>query len=87
MTRSGVCEQRCWKFNWIIDLDVQKFFDSLPWDLVVKAVEAVTDCRWVLLYVKRWLAAAMQYPDGRLVQRDKGTPQGVQGSSRRFRPI
>ena len=72
----GVCQQRCWEFNWIIDLDVQKFFDSVPWDLVVKAVEAVTDCRWVLLYVKRWLAAAMQYPDGTLVQRDKGTPQG-----------
>ena len=72
----GVCQQRCWKFDWMIDLDVQKFFDSVPWDLVVKAVEAVTDCRWVLLYVKRWLAAAMQYPDGTLVQRDKGTPQG-----------
>jgi RNA-directed DNA polymerase len=72
----GVCQQRCWKFDWIIDLDVQKFFDSVPWDLVVKAVQAVTDCRWVLLYVKRWLAAAMQYPDGTLVQRDKGTPQG-----------
>ena len=26
-----------------IDLDVQKFFDTVPWDLVVKAVEAVTD--------------------------------------------
>ena len=57
-------------------MDVQKFFDSVPWDLVVTAVQAVTDCRWVLLYVKRWLAAAMQYPDGTLVQRDKGTPQG-----------
>ena len=72
----GVCRRRCWKFDWIIDLDVQKFFDEVPWDLVVKAVEAVTDCRWVLLYVKRWLAAPLQYPDGALVERDKGTPQG-----------
>ena len=38
--------------------------------------EAVTDCRWVLLYVKRWLAAPLQHPDGTLVERDKGTPQG-----------
>ena len=38
--------------------------------------EAVTDCRWVLLYVKRWLAAPLQHPDGTLEQRDKGTPQG-----------
>ena len=71
-----VCRQRCWKYDWAIDLDVQKFFDTVPWDLVVRAVEAVTDCRWVLLYVKRWLRAPLQRPDGTLVQRDKGTPQG-----------
>src|SRR5512132_3636582 len=71
-----VCRQRCWKFDWLIDLDVQKFFDEVPWDLVVRAVEAVTDARWVLLYVKRWLAAPLQHPDGTLVERDKGTPQG-----------
>jgi len=36
----------------------------------------VTDCRWVLLYVKRWLAAPLQRPDGTLQQRSRGTPQG-----------
>jgi RNA-directed DNA polymerase len=72
----GVCRQRCWKFDWAIDLDVQKFFDSVPWDLIVKAVEAVTTTPWVLLYVKRWLAAPLQRPDGTLMERDKGTPQG-----------
>ena len=72
----AACRQRCWKYDWIIDLDVQKFFDTVPWDLIVRAVQAVTDCRWVLLYVKRWLAAPLQYPDCTLVQRDRGTPQG-----------
>ena len=72
----ATCRQRCWKYDWVIDLDVQKFFDEVPWDLVVRAVEAVTDCRWVLLYVKRWLAAPLQHPDGSLEQRSKGTPQG-----------
>ena len=72
----ATCRQRCWRYDWAIDLDVQKFFDTVPWDLVVRAVEAVTDCRWVLLYVKRWLRAPLQRPDGTLVQRDKGTPQG-----------
>jgi len=72
----GACRQRCWKYDWIIDLDVQKFFDEVPWDLIVRAVEAVTDCPWVLLYVKRWLAAPSQQPDGTLVEREKGTPQG-----------
>ena len=72
----GVCRQRCWKYDWVIDLDVQKFFDTVPWELVVRAVEAVTDCRWVLLYVRRWLEAPLQRPDSTLVQRDKGTQQG-----------
>ena len=72
----GVCRRRCWKYDWVIDLDGQKFFDSVPWDLVVKAVAAHTDQPWVLLYVKRWLAAPIQQPDGTLQQRDRGTPQG-----------
>lgn len=70
------CRKRCWKFDWVIDLDVQKFFDEVPWDLVLRAVKAVTDCPWVLLYVDRWLRAPIQHPDGSLVERTKGTPQG-----------
>lgn len=72
----AVCRERCWKRNWVIDLDVEQFFDSVPWDLVIKAVEAHTTDPWVLLYVKRWLAAPLQQPDGSLQQRDRGTPQG-----------
>src|SRR5213076_680045 len=34
----AACRQRCWRANWVIDLDVERFFDSVPWDLVVKAV-------------------------------------------------
>jgi RNA-directed DNA polymerase len=70
------CRQRCWKKDWVVDLDIQKFFDSVPWDLMVKAVAAHTDAPWVLLYVKRWLAAPLQRPDGTLAERDRGTPQG-----------
>jgi RNA-directed DNA polymerase len=72
----AACRQRCWEYDWVIDLDVQRFFDTVPWDLIVRAVEAVTDSRWVLLYVRRWLAAPLQHPDGTLEQRTKGTPQG-----------
>ncbi|MFZ0835228.1 MAG: reverse transcriptase domain-containing protein, partial [Mycobacterium sp.] len=72
----GTCRQRCWSYDWVIDLDVAKFFDSVPWDLVIKAVAAHTDQPWVLLYVKRWLAAPLQQPDGTLQRRDRGTPQG-----------
>jgi RNA-directed DNA polymerase len=71
-----VCRLRCWRKNWVIDLDVAKFFDSVRWDLIVKAVERHCHLPWVLLYVKRWLQAPMQLPDGTLQQRDRGTPQG-----------
>ena len=70
------CRERCWKKDWALDLDVQKFFDSVDHDLMVKAVEANTGQKWVVLYVKRWLKAPIQMPDGRLVQRERGTPQG-----------
>ena len=70
------CRERCWKKDWVIDLDIQKFFDSVPWDLIVKAVEAHTDAVWVKLYVDRWLRAPLQQPDGTLQMRDRGTPQG-----------
>jgi group II intron reverse transcriptase/maturase len=74
----AACRQRCWEKDWVIDLDVRKFFDSVPWDLMVKAVAAnVThEQRWIVLYVKRWLAAPVAMPGGRLEARDRGTPQG-----------
>ena len=68
--------QRCWKQDWVLDLDIRKFFDSVSWDKVVRAVEAHTDARWVVLYVKRWLAAGLRLPDGSVTERDQGTPQG-----------
>jgi len=74
----GTCRERCWAKAWVIDLDIRKFFDSVPWDLVVKAVQAnVThEQRWIVLYVKRWLAAPIVMPDGRQQARGEGTPQG-----------
>ena len=74
----AACRERCWEYNWVIDLDIRKFFDSVRWDLIVKAVEHHTghETRWVVLYVKRWLAAPVQHPDGTLQERDRGTAQG-----------
>lgn len=71
-----VCRQRCFQRAWVVDLDVKAFFDSVSWDLMLKAVARHTDQKWVLLYVERWLKAPMQMPDGTLIRRVKGTPQG-----------
>jgi group II intron reverse transcriptase/maturase len=74
----AACRERCWRTNWVIDLDIKGFFDNLDHDLVVKAVAHHLDPeqRWVLLYVKRWLIAPLQRQDGTLVARDRGSPQG-----------
>jgi group II intron reverse transcriptase/maturase len=71
-----VCRQRCWKFDWVLDLDIEKFFDTVDHDLMLKAVAANTDQPWVVLYVRRWLAAPVAQPDGTVTARDRGTPQG-----------
>ena len=60
----AACRRRCWKTDWVIDLDIRKFFDSVPWELMVKAVEANTDLPWVVLYVRRWLHAPLPLPEG-----------------------
>ena len=72
----AVCRRRCWKQDWILDLDVRAFFDSVPHSLLLKAVAHHTSERWVLLYISRWLVAPMQMPDGTVVAREKGNPAG-----------
>jgi RNA-directed DNA polymerase len=72
----GACRERCWRHDWVIDLDLRSFFDSIDHDLLLKAVSKHTDLSWVLLYVKRWLKAPLQREDGTMAQRDRGTPQG-----------
>ena len=72
----AICRRRCWEKDWVVDCDIRAFFDSVPHDLVMKAVAHHTSERWVLLYISRWLKAPMQMPDGTLVAREKGTPQG-----------
>ncbi len=72
----GVARQRCWDADWVIDLDIKAFFDSMPHELVERAVAHPTDLPWVRLYIARWLRAPVQRPDGTLEPRTKGTPQG-----------
>jgi len=72
----GKARVRCWAADWVIDLDIKAFFDSIPHDLVERAVAHHTDLPWVRLYIARWLRAPVQHPDGSLEQRTRGTPQG-----------
>ena len=72
----ATARKRCWDADWVIDLDITGFFDSIPHDLVERAVARHTDLPWVRLYVARWLRASVQRSDGTLAERTKGTPQG-----------
>lgn len=71
------CRARCLEHAWVLDLDIEGFFDNLDHDLILKAVAHHTDEKWILTYVQRWLSAPLQQPDGSLGVRDRGSPQGA----------
>jgi retron-type reverse transcriptase len=60
------CHQRCWRSNWVLDLDIKGFFDAIDHDLLMRAVKTHTSERWVVLYLQRWLQAPVLLPDGTL---------------------
>ncbi|QPN71491.1 group II intron reverse transcriptase/maturase [Synechococcus sp. CBW1108] len=70
------CRKRCWKYDWVVDLDIKGFFDSIDHDLLMRAIQFHTSERWVVLYLRRWLEAPVELPDGSLQPRTSGTPQG-----------
>jgi len=72
----AAARQRCWRFDWVIDLDIAGFFDNLRHDLVLKALSHHTDLKWLYLYIERWLKAPLQLEDGTQQERIAGTPQG-----------
>jgi RNA-directed DNA polymerase len=72
----AACQKRCWQSQWVIDLDIQGFFDNVPHEPILRAVRKHTDKPWVLLYVQRWLTAPIQHRDGTQAVPDRGTPQG-----------
>lgn len=72
----AVTRERCWQYDWVLEFDIKGLFDNIDHKLMMRAVRKHTQDAWVILYIKRWLRAPLQTPDGTLVQRTKGTPQG-----------
>ena len=71
-----VTRQRCWKYDWVLEFDIKGLFDNIDHELLMKAVRKHTSIPWVILYIERWLKAPFQMPDGSIIERTKGTPQG-----------
>jgi group II intron reverse transcriptase/maturase len=72
----GVARQRCWRNDFVLDVDIKGFFDTIDHEMLMKAVRKHSECKWVILYIERWLKAPVKREDGQLENRDKGTPQG-----------
>lgn len=72
----GVTRKRCWSMSWVLEFDIVGLFDNIDHELMMKAVHKHTDCKWVILYIERFLKADMVMPDGTVKERKAGTPQG-----------
>jgi RNA-directed DNA polymerase len=72
----GKCRERCWRYDWVVDLDIRGFFDNIDHALMMHAVRKHTDCPWILLYIERWLKVPAEVEDGTHMPRESGTPQG-----------
>jgi RNA-directed DNA polymerase len=74
----AITRERCWKYDWVLEFDIKALFDNIEHGLLLKALDKHTDCKWVRLYIERWLKAPLQLADGSLVQRARGTPHCAQ---------
>jgi group II intron reverse transcriptase/maturase len=70
------CRQRSWKSDWVLDIDIQKFFDTVNHELLMKAVRKHVSEKWIVLYIERWLKAPIRKEDGSEQPSECGTPQG-----------
>ena len=61
--------------NWIVDMDIEKFFDSVDHKWMMKFLEVRIADPNILKLIGRFLRAGMM-EDGKLYQVDRGTPQG-----------
>ena len=72
----AVARQRCMRYSWVLDMDISKFFDTIDHELLMKAVRLHVSEKWILLYIERWLKVPYETKDGKIIERDKGVPQG-----------
>ena len=46
----GQARQRCWRYDWVVDLDIKGFFDNLDQNLLLRAVKKHAPQQWIVLY-------------------------------------
>ena len=72
----AVTRKRCWQYDWVVEFDIKGAFDNINHALLMKALKQHAKEDWQLLYLERWLTAAVEQQDGQRLSRTIGTPQG-----------
>jgi RNA-directed DNA polymerase len=67
------------KVNWVLDADIQSFFDTISLDWLVKFLEHRIADRRLLRLIQKWLRAGVS-EDGQWTKSEVGTPQGAVAS-------
>lgn len=68
--------RNCWRYDWVVDMDLKSFFDTIDHDLMMRAVEKHVPEKWIRLYIRRWLESPVKLANGERQERNCGTPQG-----------
>jgi RNA-directed DNA polymerase len=68
--------QNSWRYDWVLDMDIKSFFDTIDHELMMRAVEKHVPERWIRIYIRRWLECPIQLENGEMESRTCGTPQG-----------
>lgn len=71
----SITRKRCWRYDWVVEFDIKGLFDNINHEMLIKVLKMHCDCKWILLYIERWLKAPMEI-DQQSTPRNKGTPRG-----------
>ncbi|XWN35072.1 MAG: group II intron reverse transcriptase/maturase [Roseivirga sp.] len=69
--------ENCRRNAWVIDMDIEGFFDNIDHELLKQALARHVEEKWVKMYVTRWLEMPVQKTTGEEEKKSgKGVPQG-----------
>lgn len=72
----GASLKNCINHDFVIDLDIKGYFDTIDHELMLKGLDHYCKDKWVLMYVSRWLKSGVITTGGNYEETTKGTPQG-----------